>query len=82
MSKVTIPMPKVDQTMEEGVLVEWSVAVGAVVQVEDVLAIIETDKVEVEVETHTAGVVTALLVDAGEAVPVGTPICELEVQEQ
>jgi pyruvate/2-oxoglutarate dehydrogenase complex dihydrolipoamide acyltransferase (E2) component len=79
MSVVAIPMPKVDQTMEEGTLLEWLVAVGDEVAVEDVVAVIQTDKVDMEVETYAAGRITALLVEPGVTVAVGTPLCELEV---
>jgi pyruvate/2-oxoglutarate dehydrogenase complex dihydrolipoamide acyltransferase (E2) component len=81
MSVVTIPMPKVDQTMEEGTLLEWVVAVGDEVGVEDVVAVIQTDKVDMEVETFAAGRIAALLVEPGATVAVGTPLCELEVSE-
>jgi pyruvate dehydrogenase E2 component (dihydrolipoamide acetyltransferase) len=78
---VPVPMPKVDQAMEEGTLVEWVVKPGDHVAREDVLALIETEKVEVEVETFVAGTVARLLVEPGEVVPVGTPICEIESEE-
>jgi pyruvate dehydrogenase E2 component (dihydrolipoamide acetyltransferase) len=81
MSVVTIPMPKVDQTMEEGTLLEWTVEVGDVLSAEDVIAVVQTDKVDVDVETFAAGRVTRLLVDPGATIAVGTPILELETDE-
>jgi pyruvate dehydrogenase E2 component (dihydrolipoamide acetyltransferase) len=80
MSTITIPMPKIDQTMEEGTLVEWLVEPADDVAAEDAIAIVQTDKVDVEVETYAAGRVLRLLVEPGATVPVGTPICELEVE--
>lgn len=80
MSTITIPMPKIDQTMEEGTLVEWLVEPADVVVAEDAIAIVQTDKVDVEVETYAAGRVLRLLVEPGDVVAVGTPICELEVE--
>jgi len=40
----------------------------------DVIALIETDKANVEVTSFKSGVLRALLVEAGAAVPVGQPI--------
>jgi pyruvate dehydrogenase E2 component (dihydrolipoamide acetyltransferase) len=78
MSTFTVPMPKIDQTMEEGTLVEWLVAPADTVAAEDAIAVVQTDKVDVEVETYAAGRVLRLLVQPGDVVAVGTPICELE----
>lgn len=82
MAIVPIPMPKVDQTMEEGTLAEWLVAVGDEVAREDPVAAIETDKVEVEVETFVSGTVVRLLAQPGDVVAVGTPICEVESDDE
>jgi pyruvate dehydrogenase E2 component (dihydrolipoamide acetyltransferase) len=82
MAIVPIPMPKVDQAMEEGTLVEWTVQVGDVLAREDVVAVIETDKVEVEVETFVGGTVARLVVEPGAVVPVGATICEVESDEE
>lgn len=82
MSLITIPMPKVDQMMEEGTLLEWLVGIGDEVAVEDAIAVIQTDKVDIEVETYAAGRIARLLVKPGTSVPVGTPLCEVEVAER
>jgi acetyl/propionyl-CoA carboxylase alpha subunit len=44
--------------IEQGTIVEWTVQVGQKVQEEDVIALIETDKVTVEIKANTTGVVT------------------------
>ena len=69
-----ITMPKLGFDMAEGTLVEWSKKVGDTVAEGDVLALIETDKANVEVTSFKSGVLRALLVEAGAAVPVGQPI--------
>jgi pyruvate/2-oxoglutarate dehydrogenase complex dihydrolipoamide acyltransferase (E2) component len=46
-------------TATEATLVEWSVADGAVVETGDVIAVIETDKVETELESPAAGKLVA-----------------------
>jgi pyruvate dehydrogenase E2 component (dihydrolipoamide acetyltransferase) len=69
-----IMMPKLGFDMAEGTLVEWTKKVGDVVAEGDVIAMIETDKANVEVTSFKAGVIRQLLVKAGTAVPVNTPI--------
>jgi pyruvate dehydrogenase E2 component (dihydrolipoamide acetyltransferase) len=67
-------MPKLGFDMAEGTLVEWVKQVGAEVAEGDVIALIETDKANVEVTSFKTGVLRALLVEKGAAVPVGQPI--------
>ena len=69
-----ITMPKLGFDMAEGTLVEWTKKVGDAVAEGDVIAMIETDKANVEVTSFKAGVIRQLLVEAGTAVPVNTPI--------
>jgi pyruvate dehydrogenase E2 component (dihydrolipoamide acetyltransferase) len=69
-----IAMPKLGFDMAEGTLVEWVKKVGDEVAEGDVVAIIETDKANVEVTSFNAGVLHKLLVEEKEIVPVGEPI--------
>jgi pyruvate/2-oxoglutarate dehydrogenase complex dihydrolipoamide acyltransferase (E2) component len=71
-------LPKWGLTMEEGVLVTWEKAVGDTVEEGDVLALIETDKIETELPSPAAGVIVRLLVAEGDTVPVGTVIAVIE----
>ena len=69
-----ITMPKLGFDMAEGKLGEWIKKAGdAVVQGETVL-LVETDKASVEVPAFRSGVLLKILVEAGESVPIGTPI--------
>lgn len=77
MSRYSILMPKLGLTMTEGVLIEWRVAPGDAVAPGDTLFVVETDKIANEVEANRAGVVDALLVHAGEVVPVGAVVASL-----
>lgn len=45
-------------SITEGSIVEWTVQVGQAVQPDDVVALIETDKVTVEIKATTSGVIT------------------------
>jgi pyruvate dehydrogenase E2 component (dihydrolipoamide acetyltransferase) len=67
-------LPDVGEGLTEAEIVTWRVEVGDTVNVNDVLVEIETAKSVVELPSPFAGVVTALLVEEGTTVPVGTPI--------
>jgi pyruvate dehydrogenase E2 component (dihydrolipoyllysine-residue acetyltransferase) len=67
-------MPRLSDTMEEGVLSQWVMREGDQVRKGDVLAVIETDKAAMEMEAYDEGVLTRILVGEGASVPIGTPI--------
>src|ERR1700712_6074971 len=73
-----VPMPHMGVSIEEGTITVWQVAVGDAVAEGDVLCEIATDKVDMEVESPAAGVVTAIFAEADAVVPVGEPLCELD----
>ncbi len=70
-------MPSLGADMDSGTLVEWLVAPGDVVHRGDIVAVVDTSKSAVEVETFTEGVVEELLVPVGTQVPVGTPLARI-----
>ncbi len=72
-----ITMPKWGMSMQEGLLVEWLVAIGDTVSEGQPLATVETEKVATEIESPCAGQVSELLVEAGTDVEVGTVIARL-----
>ncbi|MDQ3544147.1 MAG: hypothetical protein M3431_09855 [Actinomycetota bacterium] len=75
MSVEPVVLARLGETVDEVVVVEWLVTVGAVVQPGDRLVRVETDKVEVEVEAPFPGTVTELLVAEGDEVPTGAALC-------
>src|SRR5215510_13824436 len=66
-----IVMPKMSDTMEEGVVVKWLKREGDRVASGDALAEIETDKAILELEATTAGVLRKILAQEDSKVPVG-----------
>jgi pyruvate dehydrogenase E2 component (dihydrolipoamide acetyltransferase) len=66
----SIIMPKTGMAMEEGVIIEWRIKEGDPVKKGDVVALIETDKSTMELESDYDGVILAILGKAGETVPV------------
>ena len=67
-------LAKLSPTMEEGTIVKWSKNEGDLVKVGDVLAEIETDKANMEMEALGAGILRKILVAAGGKAPVGALI--------
>lgn len=65
-----VKMPKLSDTMEEGVVAEWHKKVGDEVASGDVLAEIETDKATMEFESFQDGVLLYIGVEKGNAAPV------------
>ena len=67
---VAIKMPKMSDTMTEGVIAEWLKKVGDTVKSGDIIAEVETDKATMELENYEDGTILYISVQKGEAVPV------------
>jgi pyruvate dehydrogenase E2 component (dihydrolipoamide acetyltransferase) len=72
-----VRMPKLSDTMEEGVVAEWHKKVGDEVKTGDVLAEIETDKATMEFESFQDGVLLHIGVETGDAAPVDSILAVL-----
>jgi pyruvate dehydrogenase E2 component (dihydrolipoamide acetyltransferase) len=69
-----IRMPKMSDTMTEGVIAEWHKKEGDKVKPGDILADVETDKATMELENFESGTLLYIGVKKGEAVPVNAII--------
>jgi pyruvate dehydrogenase E2 component (dihydrolipoamide acetyltransferase) len=69
-----VVLAKLSPTMEEGTIVKWSKKEGDAIKVGDVLAEIETDKANMEMEALGSGVLRKILVQAGGKAPIGSLI--------
>ena len=65
-----IKMPRLSDTMTEGVLVKWHKKVGDNLKVGDILADVDTDKATMELENFDEGILLYIGVKEGETVPV------------
>lgn len=70
-------MPSLGADMEAGTLVEWLVKPGDRVKRGDVVAVVETQKGAIEIETFQSGEIEQILVDLKSKVPVGTPLARI-----
>jgi pyruvate dehydrogenase E2 component (dihydrolipoamide acetyltransferase) len=74
---ISITMPRLSDTMQQGTIVKWNVKEGQKIKSGDAIADIETDKATMELQSFDDGVVAKLAVAQGQTVPVGTEIVVL-----
>ncbi|MDI9546785.1 MAG: E3 binding domain-containing protein, partial [Chloroflexota bacterium] len=67
-------MPSLGADMQSGTLIEWNKKPGDEVKRGDIIAVVGTEKGDIEVEVFDNGVIVDLLVQPGTEVPVGNPI--------
>ncbi|MFZ2013473.1 MAG: dihydrolipoamide acetyltransferase family protein [Nocardioides sp.] len=70
-------MPSLGADMDSGTVIEWLVKPGDQVERGEPMAVVDTDKAAVEIESFQSGVVGELLVEPGQRVDVGTPLATL-----
>lgn len=74
---IAVEMPKMSDTMDEGVLVAWLAEEGDAVSAGDVVAQVETDKATMDLEVYDDGVLLKRVVGEGASVPIGGLIAVL-----
>ncbi len=76
-----IEMPEMGESVTEGIVLEWHVAEGDFVNEGDTVVEVSTDKVDAEVPAPASGVITKLIAQVDDEVPVGAPLAEMEPGE-
>src|SRR6266404_3615266 len=74
---VDVTMPKLSDTMEEGKILKWLKHPGERVGIGEILAEVEIDKANMELEAYDEGTVAEVRVQEGESAPVGAVIAVL-----
>jgi len=74
MAVTKVVMPKLSEQMESGKIIKWLKKEGDRIQSGDILAEVETDKADFEMEAFGAGVLRKILVPAGNKATVGSLI--------
>jgi pyruvate dehydrogenase E2 component (dihydrolipoamide acetyltransferase) len=72
-----VELPRLSDTMEEGVIAKWHINEGDKVKRGQIIADIETDKATMEFESFDAGTVLKIVAPEGETLPLGAPIAVL-----
>ena len=75
-----IELPQVGESVTEGVIGKWLKTVGERVEKFDPLVEVVTDKVNMEMPSPVTGILTAIIAQEGETVPMGGLIAEIEVE--
>ena len=74
---IEFSLPSLGADMDEGKLVEWQIAPGDTVKKGQIVAVVETTKAAIDVESWVEGTVHQLLIAPGDTVPVGATIATL-----
>jgi len=75
-----IRMPKMSDTMEEGVIAEWHKKVGDEIKAGDIIAEVETDKATMELDAYEEGTLLYIGIEKGQSVPVNGIIAVVGTQ--
>lgn len=75
-----VVLPNIGEGIAEGEIIKWCVQAGDVIQAEQTLLEVLTDKASVEIPSPVAGIVDSLLFQEGDLVPVGHAILKLRQQ--
>lgn len=74
---IEFTLPSLGADMDEGKLLQWNVHPGDIIKRGQIVAVVDTSKAAVDVESWQEGTVFELLVDPGETIPVGTVLATL-----
>ncbi|SBS94473.1 dihydrolipoyllysine-residue succinyltransferase component of 2-oxoglutarate dehydrogenase complex, putative, partial [Plasmodium ovale curtisi] len=78
----TLKVPRLGDSITEGVINEWKKKVGDYVYSDETLAVIDTDKVSVDINSKTSGALHKIFAEAGDVVLVDSPLCEIDTSAQ
>lgn len=73
-----IIMPQLGESIAEGTVVKWLIPVGGMIQKDESLLEVETEKVTLEVPSPATGLLNEIIVHEGETVPVGTLLARID----
>ena len=78
MARIEVPMPQMGESIAEGTVSKWLKQVGDMIQRDEAILEISTDKVDAEIPSPSAGVLVEILVPEGETVEVGTTVAFID----
>jgi len=73
-----IIMPKMGESVSEGTIIKWHKKIGDMVKRDEIIFEISTDKVDTEIPSPLAGILTEIVVKEGETVEVGTTVAVIQ----
>ncbi len=81
MSKIDVVMPQLGESLTEGTIIKWHKKPGEKVKKDETLLEISTDKVDSEIPSPASGIITKLLINEQQTVPVRTVIAQIDTDE-
>jgi pyruvate dehydrogenase E2 component (dihydrolipoamide acetyltransferase) len=78
MARIEVPMPQMGESIAEGTVSVWLKKLGEKVERDEAIMEISTDKVDAEIPSPAAGILTEIVVEAGQTVEVGTVVAYIE----
>lgn len=82
MKEIIVFMPKLGMTMTKGTIVEWKKEEGDMVKKDELIAVIESEKIVSDLNAPQNGVLKKILHKEGNVVPVAEPIAIIETEEE
>jgi 2-oxoglutarate dehydrogenase E2 component (dihydrolipoamide succinyltransferase) len=80
MALVEMVMPKMGESVMEGTILNWLKKVGDTIEQDEPVLEVATDKVDTEIPATHAGILTEILAQVGEVVPIGKPIALIQTE--
>jgi len=80
MARVELIMPKMGESVSEATIISWTKEVGEMVELDETIVEIATDKVDSEVPSTHEGKLVEMLFEADDVVQVGEPFAILETE--
>jgi pyruvate/2-oxoglutarate dehydrogenase complex dihydrolipoamide acyltransferase (E2) component len=78
--KEIVNLPKLGDTSDEVLVIEWIKEIGDQVKEGDPLVLVETDKTEVEIESPYSGTITEVLAPNDSEISTGDPLCTIDTE--
>ena len=78
MSEVKMIMPKLGMAMTKGTIVEWKKKEGDKVKKDEVITVVESEKITIDLNAPQDGILKKILHEEGDEVPVGETIAIIE----
>ena len=78
---IDIIMPKMGESITEGTILEWRKGVGDRIELDEILLEIGTDKVDSDIPSSAAGVISEILAEPNDVIDVGKVIAKIETED-
>ena len=82
MGKVELKMPKMGESVAEATIISWQKKVGDLIEIDETVVEIATDKVDSEIPSEVKGTLKEILFEIDEVVKVGQTIAIIETSEK